>query len=84
MDGGGGSNCKIIEVVASLLVTTPVKKSKTKQKTIDHLMKIAAAKVGAAWVDDILGAISSSNGWGGDTNPSTTPVKKTHKTKKKT
>ena len=83
MDGGGSSNCKIIEVVAPSPETTPVKKSKTKQKPIDQVMKLAAAKVSAARVDNILGAISSSNGGGGDTTPSTTPVKKMHKTKKK-
>ena len=83
MDGEDGSNCKIIEVVASLPVTTPVKKSKAKQKPIDQAMKQPAAKVSAAWVDDILGAISSSDGGEGDTMPSTTPVKKMHKTKKK-
>ena len=82
-DSEDGSECEIIEVVTSLLVTMPVKKSKAKQKPIDQVMKLAAVKVSAAWVDDILGAISSSNSGEGDTMPSTTPVKKTRKTKKK-
>ena len=82
-NGGGGSHCEIIEVVTPSPVTMPVKKSKTKQKPIDQAMKLAAAKVSAARVDDILGAISSSDGGGGNTMPSTTPVKKMHKTKKK-
>ena len=82
-DGEGGSDCEIIEVIASPPVTTPVKKSKAKQEPIDQAMKLAAAKVSTAWVDDILGVISSSDGGAGDTMPSTTPVKKTRKTKKK-
>ena len=82
-DGRGGSDCEIIEVIAPSPVTMPVKKSKTKQKPIDQVMKLAAAKVGTSWVDDILGAMSSSDGGGGDTMPSTTPVKKMCKTKKK-
>ena len=60
-----------------------MKKSKAKQKPIDQVMELAAVKVGAARVDNILGAISSSDGEEGDTTPSTTPVKKTHKTEKK-
>ena len=52
MDSRGGSDCEIIEVITPLPVTTPVKKSKTKQKPIDQAMKLAAVKVSAAWVDD--------------------------------
>ena len=73
-DSEDGSDCEIIEVIASPPVTMPVKMSKAKQKPIDQAMKQAAVKVGAAWVDEILGAISSSDGGEGDTTPSTTPV----------
>ena len=76
MDGEDGSECEIIEVVASLPVTMPVKTSKAKQKPIDQAMKQAAVKVGAARVDEILGAVSSSDSGDGDTMLSTTPVKK--------
>ena len=61
----------------------PVKTSKAKQKPIDQTMKQAAAKVGAAHVDEILGAVSSSDDGDADTTPSNTPVKKTCKSKKK-
>ena len=82
MDGEDGSDCEIIEVVTSLPVTMPVKTSKAKQKPIDQAMKQAAAKVGAARVEEILGAISFSDGGDADTMPSTTSVKKTSKSKK--
>ena len=82
-DDEDGSNCEIIEVVASPLVTMPVKTSKAKQKPMDQAMKQAAVKVGAAYVDEILGAVSSSDGGDADTTLSNTPVKKTCKSKKK-
>ena len=65
--------------------TMPVKTSKTKQKPIDKAMQQAAAKVGAARVDEILGTISSCNGRDADTMLSTTPVKdkKARKSRKK-
>ena len=70
-----GSDCEIIEVVDSPSVTMPVKTSKAKQKPMDQAMKQAAAKVCAAHVDEILGAISSSDSGDADTTPSTTLVK---------
>ena len=84
-DSKDGSDCEIIEVVDSLLVTMPVKTSKAKQKPIDQAMKQAAVKVSAARVDKILGAISSSDSGDADTMPSNTPVKdkKTRKSRKK-
>ena len=83
MDGEDGSDYEIIEVVASPLVTTLVKTSKAKQKPIDQAMKHAAAKVGAAHMDEILGAISFSDSGDTDMMPSNTPVKKTCKSRKK-
>ena len=56
-------------------VTMPVKTPKTKQKPIDQVMQQVAAKVGAAHMDEILGAISSSDGGDADTTPSNTLVK---------
>ena len=84
-DGKDSSDCEIIEVVDSPLVTTPVKTSKAKQKPIDQAVKQAAAKVGAAHVDEILRAFSSSDGGDADTTLSNTPVKdkKTRKSRKK-
>ena len=66
-------------------MATPVKTSKTKQKPIDKAMQQAAARVGAAHVDEVLGAVSSSDGRDADTTPSTTLVKekKSQKSKKK-
>ena len=74
-DGEDGSNCEIVEVVDPPSATTLVKTSKTKQKPIDKAMQQAAAKVGAAHVDEILGTISSSDGGDADMTPSTTLVK---------
>ena len=74
-DGEDGSDCKILEVVDSPLVTMPMKTSKAKQKPLDQAMKQAAVKVGAAHMDKILGAVSSSDGGDADTTPSNTPVK---------
>ena len=84
-DGEDNSDCEIIEVVDPPSAATPVKMSKTKQKTIDKAMQQAAARVGAAHVDEVLGTVSSSNGGDTDTMPSTTPVKekKSQKSKKK-
>ena len=84
-DGEDGSDCEIIEVVDSPPVTMPVKTSKAKQKPIDQAMKQAAAKVSAACVDEILGAVSSSDSGDADTMPSNTLVKakKTRKSRKK-
>ena len=84
-DGKDGSNCEIIEVVDPPSATMPVKTSKTKQKPIDKVMQQAAAKVGAAHVDEILGTVSSSDSGEADTTPSTTPVKdkKARKSRKK-
>ena len=85
MDGEDGSDCKIIEVMDSPPVTMPVKTSKAKQKPMDQVMKQAAAKVGAACMDEILGAVSSSDSGDADTMPSNTLVKdkKTHKSREK-
>ena len=57
-DGNDGSDCEIVEVVDPPLATTPVKTSKTKQKPIDKVMQQAAAKVGTACMDEILGTMS--------------------------
>ena len=48
-------------------------------------MQQAAARVGAARVDEVLGTVSSSDGRDADTTPSTTPVKdkKARKSRKK-
>ena len=69
----------------SPLVTTPVKTSKAKQKPIDQALHQAAVKVSTAQVDEILGAVSSSDSGDADTMPSTTPVKdkKPRKSRKK-
>ena len=56
-DSKDGSDCEIIEVMDSPSVTTLVKTSKAKQKPMDQVMKQAAAKVGAAHMDEILGAV---------------------------
>ena len=84
-DGKDSSNCKIIEVMDSPSVTMLVKTSKAKQKPMDKAMKEAAAKVGTARVDEILGAISSSDSGDADMMLSTTLVKdkKARKSRKK-
>ena len=84
-DGEDSSDCKIIEIVDSPPVTMLVKTAKAKQRPIDQVMQQAAVKVGAAHVDEILGAISSSDGGDSDMTPSNTPVKdkKTCKSRKK-
>ena len=84
-DGEDGSDCEIVEVVDPPSAATPVKTSKTKQKPIDKAMQQAAAKVGAACVDEILGTVCFSDGGDANTMPSTTPVKdkKARKSRKK-
>ena len=84
-DSEDNSDCEIIQVVDPPSVATPIKTSKTKQKTIDKAMQQAATRVGTAHVDEVLGTVSSSDGRDADTMPSTTPVKekKSWKSKKK-
>ena len=74
-DGEDSSDCEIVEVVDPPSAATLVKTSKTKQKPIDKAMQQAAAKVGAARMDKVLGTVSSSDGGDADTTPSTTLVK---------
>ena len=74
-DGEDGSDFEIVEVMDPPSATMPVKTSKTKQKPINTAMQQAAAKVGTARMDEILGTVSSSNGENANTMPSNTLVK---------